>query len=434
MSEYEAAAIRKRRDHERHLKLCRQLNPTLTDESPEIAPVITAIEKDSRLGLDSLTEKIRLLMRNLDKLVGQEDGRVSSEQEAPRSYFVKLSMRSAKDSALEGAAMKKELRRHMSVGSEFIGEEKKSRAGNDNDEDEDSWEQRALIAFIRASSTAMVVHTPEDAVSSFLASQRIYDDLVRISLFFASTPEASGFDVQIVVRAWKEIDPSLEFRCFSVEGKLTAATQYYQWPYLQEVVAREQHVKDMLYEYHKSILPQLDSRMQAGAFSLDVVFSTHLDSLQIIEVGHGPPTAGTSLFSWDDDVDRQILRNGPFELRVKKQPLAHPLEFIHPPLRLYLYLLREEYWGNLTRKQVERISPRYRCNCCHVVIFGPRFHDSAKNVDACYLCFKYGICHENRPCFEGLYSFVETMPGEQNTALISRDDLSKNAGRGCICM
>jgi len=72
-------------------------------------------------------------------------------------------------------------------------------------------------------------------------------------------------------------------------------------------------------------------------YTIDFVFSRDFESCTLIEINDPPPTAGTSLFIWDNMEDRKILFEGPLTVRVLEGPVPWSEQTdIHPPLKLLI--------------------------------------------------------------------------------------------------
>ena len=80
------------------------------------------------------------------------------------------------------------------------------------------------VAFCRSSLRSLVVKSGEEAVSLLLSSQRIYDDLF-LSLQRVKE-KGVKWEMEVLVREWRDIDPALEVRGFVVDRKIVALCQY----------------------------------------------------------------------------------------------------------------------------------------------------------------------------------------------------------------
>jgi len=141
--------------------------------------------------------------------------------------------------------------------------------------------------------------------------------------------------MNLIVRRWDPtIEPTLEFRAFVVNRKLTACTQYYQLCYVEKISKNYELIKQLIWDYFET---QVKHRVKTDTYTIDFAISpdlsTHIffilietdlfrpESLKVIEINHPPPTAGTSLFDWNNPTDRDVVSNGPYELRVLHKPV-----------------------------------------------------------------------------------------------------------------
>jgi hypothetical protein len=96
----------------------------------------------------------------------------------------------------------------------------------------------ALIAINRAHIQSLCFNNARDIINTFLASERIYDDLT-LAAEFASHKNSSGgsgskdsslqhqWDQQFVLRSWHDIPIQHEVRAFIYNDTLTCMCQYY---------------------------------------------------------------------------------------------------------------------------------------------------------------------------------------------------------------
>ena len=180
---------------------------------------------------------------------------------------------------------------------------------------------QALAAAHRAFISALRVRGGRQAIDLLAASQRVCMDLQRAQM----VQEGSEFACQCVVRGWDErVLPEREVRAFVSDGVLCAATQYHKVLFVPALDAARATVESVLREMHarlQAALPNLDT------FTFDVAFCAPESGGELpmrcvlIEINHPPPIAGTALFNWETEDDRQVLqgqgRDGDsFELRL----------------------------------------------------------------------------------------------------------------------
>jgi hypothetical protein len=140
-----------------------------------------------------------------------------------------------------------------------------------------------------------------EALNDFIESRRIYEDLTLALL-------EKEFRMNIVFREWDDdLIPEREIRCFVVNGKVTAMTQYYSSLFveflaenkndLQQVEKKKMIVffkltkKKRILDYLGKVVPvvRLDS------FTIDVGMRKDL-SLCVVEINPPAPRSGCSLF------------------------------------------------------------------------------------------------------------------------------------------
>jgi len=173
------------------------------------------------------------------------------------------------------------------------------------------------IAFVKATTKAMMLSTGAEALKLLTTSSRISEDLNKILPF-----PRELFQCKIIVREWlKELPetPQGEFRAFVHNNNLNALTQYYSFCYFEELS------KNKL-EYQKKILDFFESiKIHFAEHSSYVIdFFVTGDSIYIIEINPFHSGAGAALFSWKEN--RELFLNGPFEFRVVDQLTSNPKE------------------------------------------------------------------------------------------------------------
>jgi len=222
------------------------------------------------------------------------------------------------------------------------------------------------------------------------------------------------FDVQIVVRRWVDLEQEFEFRCFVVDDKINCITQYYPLCFVPKMVQIKDKLKDHLFNYFESIKEQI----KISNYTIDFAVLSDLSKTWIIELNHPPPTAGTCLYNWENQLDRKIMAEGPYELRIQEKPVQQPLDKIHPPLKELLLDIK------MKRATIHK---GFKCDACHGGIVGIRF--SCKNCvdsyDLCEACAKIRNPHtEGHQFYQlGIRGAVQRSspedPKEDETCLVS---------------
>lgn len=238
--------------------------------------------------------------------------------------FVKLCTRSPKDAVLASEELRHEIADGLATAAAATATQ-------------DQWDRLVVRSFIRGASRALRVSSGAAALRFFLGSRRIHEDVTAMELRHGGTPHWS---LVIAVRLWDpRVEPEYEFRMVVHEGVVTAATQYSRILYVPELAAKKAEIARALLEHHgrvKHLIP-------VPSYVMDVALSPELNWATIVELNHPPPVAGTALFDWQNEADREILLRGPFTLRVNERlPPGAVDEMcgLHPPLREFIQGLK----------------------------------------------------------------------------------------------
>ncbi|KAJ5078546.1 cell division cycle protein [Anaeramoeba ignava] len=218
----------------------------------------------------------------------------SIESNFNNASFVKLSTRSPKDAVTTGINEK--------MKQEFENELKKSDGSPNQD----------TIAFVNAKRKCLKVTSGAEALELFRRSSRIREDLMRTLEF------PGAFSLAIIIREWVEMDASMEFRGFVFNKKLNALSQYCYLQCFSNLHAEKQDISQRVNDFFLQISPLIPQ----DNYIVDLVFLEK--EIKIIELN--PFFADTSgcLFDWNEDLDRQTIKNGPFEFRILEKPIENP--------------------------------------------------------------------------------------------------------------
>ena len=254
-------------------------------------------------------------------------GAASSSPSGVGGVFGKLSGRSAKDSPLYtkrlGAALAAQLD-----------------ASNASTDDSDN---TALHRLFEAALALMRLNDPAALLWMLINSQRVDEDL-DVAL---RHPER--WDQAVVLRRWWDgVATDLEFRMFVVDGRPTGLTQYNQMVHSPRIAQRGESIAQAMCAYYEAeVLPRLRStpfyEAVGGRFTCDLAL--HPDALDLLvpsggDGGPPPPpiklgmdliklvelncfyeATGMGLFDYHADYER--LTNGPFECRVRAEPMPN---------------------------------------------------------------------------------------------------------------
>jgi len=156
--------------------------------------------------------------------------------------------------------------------------------------------------------------------------------------------------VLLVARKWADIDPENEFRLFVVNGVPNALTQYHKDCFVKGFVSHKKQIEDIvLAEFnkikHKIIAPK-------NTYSVDFVMDSSFSKAIMVEINDPPPTAGTSLFVWENPEDKKIIMEGPFTFRVLTSGIPWKSVDIHQPLKQFI----DEFRGRQSAQQNEPLA------------------------------------------------------------------------------
>lgn len=249
------------------------------------------------------------------KTLGAESGGV----------FGKLSGRSAKDSPLYTKRLDESLAAYVEAY-----------------EHEVDGDNAALHCLFEAALAVMRLHEPAALLWMLINSQRVDEDL-DVAL---RHPER--WDQAIVLRRWWDgVTTDLEFRMFVVDGRPTGLTQYNQMVYSPRIACRGAMIAQVLCSYYEEeVLPRLRStpfyENVGGRFTCDLALhpkaldlldpstaayaqppkaKLSMEHIKLVELNCFYEATGMGLFDYHDDSKR--LTHGPFECRVRTEPMPN---------------------------------------------------------------------------------------------------------------
>ncbi len=262
-----------------------------------------AIKEEWPLGkeISEWWKALESLMSKIDEAIA----RTKELQPSSKGIFIKLSVRSPKDSAWLMDSYRTHLRDHMQQTS--IPPDSPYALGDDV----------AAIRYANWQSTCC--RTSEEALLLLVRSDRIYMDVQHHELY-CEGDKSQSFHLQLHVSAFfEEFDPAYEFRGFVSNGIRTGLTIYNPWVYDEKLIEREQSILSTMLTLWDTVSPKIRSEN----YSLDFALSKDLTKCWIIELNNFlPPLAGSGLFKYHEDIDKDIIANGPFEFRIRKTPVV----------------------------------------------------------------------------------------------------------------
>jgi hypothetical protein len=158
------------------------------------------------------------------------------------------------------------------------------------------------------------VTAANDALKLLVSSARVMQDICH-----TMDTGRDGWNVGIVARAWdEEVKLEREFRCFVVDGELTAISQYDDQLMYDFVVDSAAHAPEKITIAICDCLASVKTKIKAlsgnRAIVVDFLIIPSMDAststwqARIIEVNPFGPMTGAALFSWTSD--RRILQGG----------------------------------------------------------------------------------------------------------------------------
>src|SRR3990167_2409476 len=266
-----------------------------------------------------LQEDERIVLKELEEAIDHH------LQDYKNGAFVRLDTRSPKDAVLNSKLVK-----------EIITEKIKQNPIKDKFSMECATSDS--IIYWDSVSEACRVTSGAQAVELLTSSNRVSEDITLGLL-------SHGEGIKIVIREWENIQPHLEFRVFIRNREITGITQYHKGLYIKKVVDNLELVEELITEAFNKI-KNIDISPD-HCYTADFVLITDgntFTSARLIEINDPPPTAGTSLFDWDDENDRNLILNGPKSIRVYKEPISwedqQKQSTLHPPLLKLIDQLR----------------------------------------------------------------------------------------------
>merc|ERR1712039_143202 len=114
-------------------------------------------------------------------------------------------------------------------------------------------------------------------------------------------------NIRVAVREWCcELDSDWEFRLFVVEEKPTALTIYSDFFYDEGIVSKKTKIEAMILEIWEKVRDSI--HRHTSSYCIDFAVTPDIKRIFIIEINNFlPPIAGSGLFCFRNDVDRELL-------------------------------------------------------------------------------------------------------------------------------
>lgn len=127
----------------------------------------------------------------------------------------------------------------------------------------------------------------------------------------------------VVVRKWVDIEPMMEFRCFVVNGRVTAISQYYSTIFFPELASKKDHLAAAIIDkLERQVYPRLRSS-HGGDPPLIIDFCfTRTNDLLVVEVNPWGESTHACLFDWRTDAKLLHENKGEAVVRIRDAPLV----------------------------------------------------------------------------------------------------------------
>jgi len=231
----------------------------------------------------------------------------------PDGTFVKLSSRSAKDSAVSSDRTKRIFKELLS----------KIEQPSLNDK---------LAAINRANILALQLKDASEVIHMFLSSERINSDL-KLALEYPD-----NWTQDFVVRKFVAIPIEYEFRGFVVNNQLRAMCQYYHWIYFPTLVENKEKLNSIILKKFEEIKDKVP--IESKTYVVDWAVDLENENVFIIEInpfgdyeGMGTSPAMFQLHINDGKMDRQgtdrnlFFGDGAYEFRIEDKPVSEELQW-----------------------------------------------------------------------------------------------------------
>lgn len=178
-----------------------------------------------------------------------------------------------------------------------------------------------LLRFYQVLHNSMKIIDADTAMDLLLMSDRVAQDLRQCQ-------NMNLFPTFIVIRQFSPaLKPEFEFRLFVWDGVLTACSAYHKHLYIPHLHLNKTKLASVIKNYWElHINPKLGTRYHRYTLDLVVVPTGADYDITVIELNHPPPVADTCLF--DFSLDKIVLTNGPFQLRVVESESTDALQAI----------------------------------------------------------------------------------------------------------
>ena len=182
---------------------------------------------------------------------------------------------------------------------------------------------KKITALAGAIVKGLWVDTGADALMHFIHSNRVFEDLEY------AVEDWSEADLQIVVREYVDLKPQQEWRGFVWDKKLNALGQYFHWLTFPELFGQEKEIEEKVLAFFETVKADIPLDSYICDFAINDGGRVILIEVNPFDGVFASQPGSTGLFLWDDEADRKVLTEGPFELRIRKKDPPLPVLKTH---------------------------------------------------------------------------------------------------------
>ncbi|CAF1316461.1 unnamed protein product [Rotaria sordida] len=203
-----------------------------------------------------------------------------------------------------------------------------------------------MIAYCYAQFHSLKVTDEIQAFNLILSSERVYYDLIEVldcqqvkdnKVANINNIKLHDWNNNIIIREWNNLlDPSMEFRCFVYQSKLTAISQYdyYCKYYHLQNNGIVQQIKITIIKYWQekiqpllNPLPEKYSNYVIDIGLIENKLTNEYDCI-VIEMNPFETSTGASLFNWTTDSDQLRGQENEIEIRVQSDYYPYIKDYI----------------------------------------------------------------------------------------------------------